>query len=194
MLCDPQSRNSSHFTMTHQHFQGNQAQGQGFSHLTRPMFASTNSTPSPISSSKPLQAQHQSQQAYTTPSSPAFSPRPTPHGQNASSSRLRPKALKKSSSTSGKHRNVQMSLEVKVEKAKGFQAFFVPLCKGGVPPAPPCSPVLGHGHREMQVQRGNSEETESTGSPDYFGAWARDGGKEREEWVEDVDGMDVDGF
>ncbi|ODN81637.1 hypothetical protein L202_02041 [Cryptococcus amylolentus CBS 6039] len=193
MICDPQSRNPpSHFTMTQQQHQGlfasqPQAQGQ-FPHLARPLFASTNSTPSPSAFSKPLQA-HQ-HQAYTTPSSPAFAPRPQPQPQSASSSRLRPKALKKSSSSTGKHRNVQMSLEVKVEKAKGFQAFFVPLCKGGVPPAPPCSPVLGH----RETQRGVSEETESAGSPDYFGAWTRDGGKEREEWVEDVEGMDVDRY
>lgn len=73
---------------------------------------------------------------------------------------------KPSCSTRDKSREVQSSLEKQVEKAKGFQAFFVPLGKG-LPAAPPSSPVLG--------ARGHTHEAQ--GGKDYF-----------EDWVEDVRG------
>lgn len=83
-----------------------------------------------------------------------------------------------------------MSLEVKVEKAKGFHSFFVPHCKGGVPPAPPCSPVLGQGN--LRERRDMDEESEAI-STDYFGTWSKHTEKESEQWVENVEeGMEVD--
>ncbi|KAL7423058.1 hypothetical protein Q5752_002357 [Cryptotrichosporon argae] len=72
----------------------------------------------------------------------------------SASGRLRPKMPKKASSSVTKARAVQCALEVKVEKAKGFHAFFVPLARA-VPPAPPSSPV---GHRDA----------ERAGAGDYF--------------------------
>ncbi|WRT67819.1 uncharacterized protein IL334_004793 [Kwoniella shivajii] len=125
----------------------------------------------------------------------------------------RPKSMKKpSGSTSQKQKNVQMSLEVKVEKAKGFHAFFVPLCKN-LPPAPPCSPVGSHGNgngilkqRDDDNQNngvsgfgGNGNDNASgignLTEMDYFGQWNKR--KENDQWVEDVttslsEGMDID--
>jgi hypothetical protein len=49
---------------------------------------------------------------------------------------------KTSSTTTSKVKSVQVSLEVKVERSRGFHAFFVPLARG-MPPAPPSSPVFG---------------------------------------------------
>ena len=60
---------------------------------------------------------------------------------------------------------------MKVEKAKGFHAFFVPLGKG-VPAAPPSSPVLG--------ARNPSSEANGNGAgigKDYFEDWVEDVGR-----------------
>ncbi|WVQ83204.1 hypothetical protein IAT38_005343 [Cryptococcus sp. DSM 104549] len=133
----------------------------------------------------------------SSPSPPTSRPAPPPPSHSNSHRLARPKPLKKpSASTGNKHRSVQMSLEVKVEKAKGFHAFFVPLCKGGVPPAPPCSPVHAHGQLKDRERREDSEgqEGEQGPGPDYFGAWTRQSEKERDEWVENAgEGMEVDG-
>lgn len=85
---------------------------------------------------------------------------------------------KKMSSTTGKHKSVQVSLEVKVERSRGFHAFFVPLARS-MPPAPPSSPVFGQSANVLQVQQED-------------GHGQQDAGKRGEErWVEDVV-MDVD--
>lgn len=160
--------------------------------LTRPPFPPAHSSPNVFYPSQSNHASPSSYQACTAPSSPGESPSGAAFSQSNSQSRrlARPKPLKKSSSTNGKHRNVQMSLEVKVEKAKGFHSFFVPHCKGGVPPAPPCSPVLGHGN--LRERRDMDEGSEAT-SADYFGTWSKHTEKESEQWVEDVEeGMEVD--
>ena len=104
----------------------------------------------------------------------------TPKLQKAGSL-SRPKPTKKMSSSNSKHKTVQVSLEVKVERAKGFQAFFVPLARN-LPPAPPSSPVLAH--REP--------------GENYFSGWDKDKNRQNDQWVEDITGdasgaMDVDG-
>jgi hypothetical protein len=81
----------------------------------------------------------------------------------ASSSSIpsRPRFFHKSKSSSQcktKAQKVQINLELKVEKAKGFAAFFsVPVPSGrSVPRAPPSSPVLGatnHHHKVGNIQQ-----------------------------------------
>ncbi|WWC88713.1 uncharacterized protein L201_003626 [Kwoniella dendrophila CBS 6074] len=152
------------------------------------------SQPTPIPSFTSQQQQQQQYQSYSVPPTPMInapsssSSRPTFRQSqsqqipliSSSSSISRPKVLKKSSgSTTQKQKNVQMSLELKVEKAKGFHAFFVPLCKN-LPPAPPCSPVNNHGtHGQTQTINQN------TNSIDYFGGcWNKS--KSNDQWVEDI--------
>ncbi|WVR06428.1 hypothetical protein IAU60_003459 [Kwoniella sp. DSM 27419] len=161
-----------------------------------PLRASS-SQPTPIPAFQP--------HSHSVPSTPSYPPsRPTlspSHAQSyspvqsQSMTSRRPKPLKKpSASTSNKQRNVQMSLEVKVEKARGFHAFFVPLCKN-LPPAPPSSPVL-HAHGKKETQASGNAAGMDLQSEDYFGSWK--GGstkiKERDQWVEDVrgDAMELD--
>ncbi|WWC62510.1 uncharacterized protein I303_105106 [Kwoniella dejecticola CBS 10117] len=166
------------------------------------------------------QIQNHTQQQYTvgqslsmppTPFSvsPSSSSRPSiPHrmtstgavaGPSTSTATSRPnKPLKKSSgSTNQKQKNVQMSLELKVEKAKGFHAFFVPLCKN-LPPAPPCSPVNGHGHghghhipkkghqQHQQLHQADNiaMSNELDLGLDYFGSWNKS--RAHDTWVEDI--------
>lgn len=76
------------------------------------------------------------------------------------------------SSTTGKHKNVQVALEVKVERSRGFHAFFVPLARS-MPPAPPSSPVFGQSTNEQQDTYERPKATE-------------------ERWVEDIQRMDLD--
>jgi hypothetical protein len=107
-------------------------------------------------------------------------------------------AKKSCGSNPGKQRNVQASLEAKVERAKGFHAFFVPLART-LPPAPPSSPVLQAAQPRARSAFGSCSGSASgagmdaaaTGpSRDYFGSWDKKG---NEQWVEDVDdGMDLD--
>ncbi|KAK8858631.1 hypothetical protein IAR55_002860 [Kwoniella newhampshirensis] len=205
-----------------------------FPTLPRPAFSPASSSsfsshPSPI----PSLPQHTSFSAPTTPlgsssSSSTSRPAHSSHSQSqlhrttTAGGRPRGPTKKPSGSTSTKQKNVQMSLEVKVEKAKGFHAFFVPLCKT-LPPAPPCSPVHSHGSvnpgsTPQQTNKGNQDVqgqlAESTmmlnrgdgggdglgfgrlsnHNLDYFGAWSKEGGKERDQWVEHVggDGMELD--
>lgn len=118
--------------------------------------------------------------------SPSSSTRPPV--QVGSCSRSRPKPFKKLSSSTNpqKHKTVQMSLEVKVEKAKGFrEAFFVPLARN-LPPAPPSSPVLGH----STIQRTVSPMNTSQHASDHFGSsWDNQQKAQcREHWVEHVPG------
>jgi hypothetical protein len=80
---------------------------------------------------------------------------------------------------------VQDRLEVKVERAKGFHAFFVPLARA-LPPAPPTSPVLG--------QRAPSISGANAGGEDYFQGWDKHKGGRREQWVEDVSGEEDSGM
>lgn len=71
-------------------------------------------------------------------SHPALSSKAQPSGHVTK----RPKMAKKAnSSTTTKQRSVQASLEAKVEKSRGWNAFFVPLARG-MPGAPPSSPVM----------------------------------------------------
>jgi hypothetical protein len=81
-----------------------------------------------------------------------------------------PLVKKPSCSTRDKRNDVQQNLEAKVEKSKGFHAFFVPLGRS-LPPAPPSSPVLG---ASTNIQSGAGGEQVGK---DYF-----------EDWVEDVGG------
>ncbi|UOH80813.1 hypothetical protein LQV05_003472 [Cryptococcus neoformans] len=206
MLCDTQQPHTSPSPYIHQHStMSSHSHPQvsfpssylhhsqsHISSLPRPSFPPTHSSPNVFYSSQSSHASPSSYQACTAPSSPGDSPSGATVSQSHSQARrlARPKPLKKSSSTNGKHRNVQMSLEVKVEKAKGFHAFFVPHCKGGVPPAPPCSPVLGHG--SLKERRDMDGENEAT-SIDYFGTWSKHSEKESEQWVENIEeGMEVD--
>lgn len=81
---------------------------------------------------------------------------------------------KVSSTTTNKVKSVQVSLEVKVERSRGFHAFFVPLARS-LPPAPPSSPVFG--------QSSNTEQRDDE----------QPGSKSCEQhWVEDVHRMDID--
>lgn len=101
---------------------------------------------------------------------------PTTPIPKASSSKPRPKmplVKKPSCSTRDKRHEVQHNLETKVEKSKGFHAFFVPLGRS-LPPAPPSSPVLGASTTHQQT--GGGAGGEGVGK-DYF-----------EDWVEDVGG------
>lgn len=99
-----------------------------------------------------------------------------------------PLVKKPSCSTREKRNDVQQNLEAKVEKSKGFHAFFVPLGRS-LPPAPPSSPVLGASNTHTQV--GGGGEQVGIGK-DYFEDWVEDvggsngGGKGRGE------GMDLD--
>ncbi|WVQ96456.1 hypothetical protein IAU59_003561 [Kwoniella sp. CBS 9459] len=208
-------------------------QSHVFPTLTRPAFQPHFSSPGPSTSSAssttlagpsqptPIPSAQSAQYPISMPTTPAVAsssqsqsrPHVTP-SQSQSHKFGRPRPIKKpSGSTSHKQRNVQMSLEVKVEKAKGFHAFFVPLCKG-LPPAPPCSPV--HSHGSLAKTNGGNDALSSPsssssssghshelgggadvldGQTDYFGIWGN--GKERDQWVEDVevrrgDGMEVD--
>lgn len=115
---------------------------------------------------------------YSQPSSPAYatptaSSSSTPKLQHSSSTSMksRPKLphKKPSCSTRDKRADVQLNLEMKVEKAKGFHAFFVPLGKS-LPPAPPSSPVLGSTHPPRQAADGS-------GRKDYFEDWVEDVGR-----------------
>ncbi|OCF37218.1 hypothetical protein I316_01125 [Kwoniella heveanensis BCC8398] len=218
-----------------------QIQPQQFPTLTRPAFQPHFSSPGPSASAStsssgpsqptPIPSMTHVSQSRTYPGNQhtiSLPTTPAAAGGSSSSSRPqlnssqshsqsqrfgRPRPIKKpSGSTSHKQRNVQMSLEVKVEKAKGFHAFFVPLCKG-LPPAPPCSPVHSHGslsktalgvhaheNDDALSSPGSSRSTDSSsghgqggaasdalngGQMDYFGIWGS--GKERDQWVEDVD-------
>jgi hypothetical protein len=76
---------------------------------------------------------------------------------------------------------VQASLEAKVERAKGFHAFFVPLARS-IPPPPPSSPVL-----QPAEARGGSGQGSRVGKI-FFDQWEKKG----EQWVEDIDVMDLD--
>lgn len=152
--------------------------------------------------------------SYTSPSAPLFHPQPqraqptqsqlinppplthsTSYASSPSSSSFphtpktltgRPKPSKKvSTSTASKHKNVQDRLEVKVERAKGFHAFFVPLART-LPPAPPSSPVLG--------QRAPPATAANAGGEDYFEGWDKHKVGRREQWVEDVSGEEDSGM
>lgn len=61
---------------------------------------------------------------------------------------------------------------MKVEKAKGFHAFFVPLGKG-VPAAPPSSPVLGARNPTSGLADGQGNGL----GKDYFEDWVEDIGR-----------------
>jgi hypothetical protein len=90
-----------------------------------------------------------------------------------------PLVKKPSCSTRDKRNDVQQNLEAKVEKSKGFHAFFVPLGRS-LPPAPPSSPVLG---ASTNIQTGGVRGAEQVGiGKDYF-----------EDWVEDVGGSNGSG-
>ncbi|KAK6908236.1 hypothetical protein I203_102237 [Kwoniella mangroviensis CBS 8507] len=197
MLCDPASRPQSPFLRAtpthsphihHQSFYPTPSPGQSSSRIYP-------SYPTPPTSGSgqltPIPSLPQHQQSCSVPPTPSPSQRPTfsqshslsqrPIPSSSSSFVGRPsKPLKKSSgSTNQKQKNVQMSLELKVEKAKGFHAFFVPLCKN-LPPPPPCSPVNGH---PPQTQTQTQTQTQlQTG--DYFGQWNK--AKSHDQWVEDI--------
>lgn len=131
----------------------------------RPMFSSSFSSPAACSFNSTTSS---------APASASGSPSPPPtflKPSHSLSKKHRPQMPKKMSSTTGKHKSVQVSLEVKVERSKGFHAFFVPLARS-MPPAPPSSPVLAH----------------SEGKD--FPEWSLDGSIERkgeERWVEDIE-------
>jgi len=110
---------------------------------------------------------------------------PPPHSISPKSAKI---AKKPSPSTPSKHKAVQLSLELKVERAKGFRPFFVPLARS-MPPAPPSSPVL-RAHGDLSDGDGGVE----SGKMDFFASWEqRVKRREREEWVEDVEeGMEID--
>jgi hypothetical protein len=124
---------------------------------------------------------------------------PAPHILNQSHLKpCRPKISankKPTSSSNQKTKSVQKSLEVKVERAKGFHAFFVPLARS-MPPAPPSSPVLRPRDSGLDnIDRGPSEESDGFSIGDYFGSNCQGFVKGREIWVEDVSeesGMEVD--
>lgn len=84
---------------------------------------------------------------------------------------------KKMSSTTGKHKSVQVALEVKVERSRGFHAFFVPLARS-MPPAPPSSPVFGQSANAAAEQDGS--------------AWSSQSKSCEERWVEDVNVQQMD--
>lgn len=112
---------------------------------------------------------------YSQPSSPAAAQTSkqaaAPPLQHSTSLKCRPKLphKKPSCSTRDKRADVQSNLEMKVEKAKGFHAFFVPLGKS-LPPAPPSSPVLGGAQHTHQADR-------AAGTKDYFEDWVEDVGR-----------------
>lgn len=119
---------------------------------------------------------------YSQPSTPTQSCQPstststsTTTIHKSSSLKCRPKLphKKPSCSTRDKRTDVQQNLEAKVEKAKGFHAFFVPLGKS-LPPAPPCSPVLGA--TNPQHGRGGQSQQDGMGK-DYFEDWVEDVGR-----------------
>ncbi|WVN85109.1 uncharacterized protein L203_100251 [Cryptococcus depauperatus CBS 7841] len=205
MFCEPIPRNApSHFAphpaaMTPQGGSPQRLFSSPTHHqpaLTRPLFSSAYPSPTSISSSQavPIPCLPQ-QQSYTVPSTPCASlSYQKLHARSQSQRLVRPKPLKKASSTI-KHKNVQMSLDVKVEKAGGFHAFFVPLCKGGVPRPPPSSPTNlanvkekgEHGQGRVGLLGGESL--------DYFGAWSRHSEKQEDQWVENVgESMEVDRY
>jgi hypothetical protein len=101
---------------------------------------------------------------HSLPTTPIASSSKT-HLPTSTTKRPKPLTKKNSVSTRDKRHDVQSNLEAKVEKSKGFHAFFVPLGRG-VPAAPPSSPVLAPQDGHGQV-----------GGKDYF-----------EDWVEDVRG------
>ncbi|ORY24283.1 hypothetical protein BCR39DRAFT_325346 [Naematelia encephala] len=90
---------------------------------------------------------------------------------------------KLSASTNTKHKAVQLALEQKVDKAKGFHAFFVPLARP-IPNAPPSSPVL-----HPQCTTTTTTNMMGQKEKDYFGKWHEHvtGPKGSQQWVEDVD-------
>ncbi|WVW84631.1 hypothetical protein I302_106665 [Kwoniella bestiolae CBS 10118] len=227
MLCDPSSRPQSPFLRPsptpHMHHHPTfyptppQAPSRIFPSSSSSAYPTPSSSgpsqPTPIPSTPSTSDQQQQSsfhpcQSLSVPPTPSTSsPRPTiPHSQSqsqriphSSASYTRPKPLKKSSgSTNQKQKNVQMSLELKVEKAKGFHAFFVPLCKN-LPPPPPCSPVNGHSPLSPQH---NQTQGQGQMNGDYFGQWNK--ARSHDTWVEDVgnslarhggnggDGMEVD--
>lgn len=150
-----------------------------FSTPNNPLFSHHAQPPSSSQIAPPLTHSHSS--SYPSSSSAI------PHTPK---SKTRPKHIKKCSTT-GKQRTVQVALEVKVEKAKGFHAFFVPLARA-LPPAPPSSPVLGQRAPPPSTALGG----EPAGGDDYFAGWDKQKtvGR-REEWVEDVSGeesMEID--
>lgn len=129
----------------------------------RPTFSSSFSSPAACSFSS----------ASSAPASTSGSPSPPPtflKPSHSLSKKHRQQMPKKGSSSTGKHKSVQVSLEVKVERSKGFHAFFVPLARS-LPPAPPSSPVLAS--------------TEGKA----FAEWSLDGDnrKGEERWVEDIE-------
>ena len=68
---------------------------------------------------------------------------------------------------------------MKVEKAKGFHAFFVPLGKS-LPPAPPSSPVLGSTiplHQQQQTSSRDGNGNTNVFGKDYFEDWVEDVGR-----------------
>ncbi|BEI83051.1 hypothetical protein CcaverHIS002_0309190 [Cutaneotrichosporon cavernicola] len=137
----------------------------------RPAFTSSYSSPllpTSTCTSPPFSSTTGSASASSSPSPPHI---PNHKSSHSLSSKPRAKA-KKMSSTTGKHKNVQVALEVKVERSRGFHAFFVPLARS-MPPAPPSSPVFGQSSNEQQ------------------GAYERPKVCE-ERWVEDVQRMDLD--
>jgi len=122
-------------------------------------------TPKAFYSFSPSPSPHHTITTHSLPTTPLASSSKTPITSNK---RPKPLVKKNSVSTRDKRHDVQSNLEAKVEKSKGFHAFFVPLGRG-VPAAPPSSPVLApqdsHGHGQ------------GVGRKDYF-----------EDWVEDVSG------
>ncbi|CAK9780818.1 hypothetical protein CC85DRAFT_285958 [Cutaneotrichosporon oleaginosum] len=137
----------------------------------RPAFTSSYSTPllpSSTGTSPTFPSTASSSSAGNSPSPPHP---PCLKPSLSFSSKPRSKS-KKMSSTTGKHKNVQVSLEVKVERSRGFHAFFVPLARN-MPPAPPSSPVFGQSANEQQ----GAYEPPKVGE---------------ERWVEDVQRMDLD--
>ena len=157
------------------------------------------------STSYPASSSH----IITTPTS-TLAAKPQPHSLSTKGTSLaRPSPCKKpSSSTIAKQKSVQLSLELKVERAKGFHAFFVPLART-LPPAPPSSPVLAArqiGPNELDTPptgfaldggfSGHCSAGSARGVNDYFSGWDKPKVAQREQWVEDVgedsSGMEVD--
>lgn len=171
--------------------------------LSRPIF-------SPPYPTQPIETQPIRTLSYTfnlssTPSpsssSSSHSPKPQPQTPTYTLSKplhTRPKTATKKpcASTPHKQKSVQMSLEVKVERAKGFHAFFVPLARS-MPPAPPSSPVLraqsgcGSGGCRDGDRDGDGEGhdlIERKLDLNVSGRWGeRSKRRSEEEWVEDVE-------
>ncbi|CAD6567521.1 MAG: hypothetical protein TREMPRED_003686 [Tremellales sp. Tagirdzhanova-0007] len=77
---------------------------------------------------------------------------------------------KPSPSTPTKQKSVQLSLELKVERSRGFYPFFVPLARS-MPPAPPSSPTLQTNMQPCLPDGDQMVDQSAKGFVDYFDSW-----------------------